>query len=144
MRSKIQLLAALTGACLSTGCVPYAYPPAPPYYDAPVAVEPLPPDEIIVPDVVIIENGVRHDRFFYLHHPEFYRRDRLRYPERFGPRPGYYRGPARPEYRGPARPDYRGAAAVRPDQRPGGPNQARPDDPKAKKKHPDDHDQPDH
>ena len=55
---------------------------------------PAPAEEIYVPDVIIVEGGVRHDRFFYQRHPEYYRRDRLRYPERFAHMPPPSRGHA--------------------------------------------------
>ena len=45
-----------------------------------------PPTEIFDPEVIIVENGIRHDHFFYQRHPEFYHRDRILYPERFAHR----------------------------------------------------------
>jgi len=106
MKSKIQLFAVFAGACLTSGCIVPA-----PYYDRPVGygrpaeydrpveygrpvayAAPLPPEEIILPEVIIVEGGVRHDRCFYQRHPEYYRRDQLRYPERFAHRPTPRRG----------------------------------------------------
>jgi len=118
MNAKIQFFAASAIACLTTGCIvpaPYPYDRGPveygrpvygrPVYAAPVEVVPGPAEEIYVPDVIIVEGGVRHDRFFYQRHPEYYRRDQVRYPERFAHMPPHRR-----------------------------------EDPKAKKKHSDDHD----
>lgn len=95
MRSHISLVAALAGACLSAGCViePLPPPPGPVYRGGYVEAPVLPPSEIIVPEVVIIEGGVRHDRYYYMHHPDVYRRDRMRYPGRFGPPPPPRRNP---------------------------------------------------
>jgi len=99
MKAKIQLLAALTIAWLTSGCILPA-----PYDDRPVyggSVEygaPMPSEGIFVPDVIIVERGVRHDRYFYERHPEYYRRDRMRYPERFAHRPPSYHGQG--EYHG--------------------------------------------
>lgn len=94
---KIQALIALAGAALAAGCVvapaPYAY------YEDGVAVAPAGPAVIYEPSVVIVERGVIHNRAFYLRHPEVYRRDRLRYPERFRPIPP---PPRRPVYMRPA------------------------------------------
>jgi hypothetical protein len=83
---KFQLTLALTGALLSSGCVlaPSPYPYAEETVYAPgrtvIAPEPV---EIYEPRVIIVENGIRHDRYYYQCHPEFYHRDRIRYPERF-------------------------------------------------------------
>lgn len=54
---------------------------------------PPPPEEVFIPEMIIIENGVRHDRYFYERHPEHYHRDRMRYPERFVRPDGCYRDP---------------------------------------------------
>lgn len=93
MQSHISLVAAVAGACLSAGCViqplpGVVYPPGPVYRGGYVEAAPLPPgpEEIIVPDVVIIEGGIVHDRIFYMHHPDIYRRDRMMHPERFASR----------------------------------------------------------
>ncbi|MDD5349856.1 MAG: hypothetical protein PHQ12_06560 [Chthoniobacteraceae bacterium] len=97
MNTKLPLFLAVAGACLTTGCVvdPYYYPPRPAVgvavadpYDAP----PGPVVEYAVPEVIIVEGGVRHDRFFYQRHPEFYWRDRQRYPARFAHLPPPRRG----------------------------------------------------
>jgi len=88
MKAKIQLFSAFTIACLTSGCiVPAPYYSRPVGYGAPVEAYPAYPDEIYVPEVIIVEGGVRHDRYFYQLHPEYYRRDRLRYPERFAHMP---------------------------------------------------------
>jgi len=116
MRINIQFILALAGACLTTGCV------VPGAYRDYVEVAPQqrlvdPPVEYVVPRVVIVENGVRHDRYYYQRHPEYYRRDQLRYPERFGPVHHVDRYP----YHHPVPPPYRG----------NGPGYATPDRPEA-------------
>jgi len=84
MKNKVQLAVVLIGTCLMSGCiVPEPYPHhhygGPGYYG--------PEDSVYVePDVIVVENGVRHDRFFYERHPDFYHRDQMRYPERFARR----------------------------------------------------------
>jgi hypothetical protein len=137
MRSRLSLIAALTGACLSTGCVIAPLPPPPNgpiYRGGYVETAPLPPDDIFVPDVIIIEGGIRHDRYFYQRHPEIYRRDRMMYPNRFRVTP-----PPRPDYR---RPDYRRPSNPRPDyQRPSKP---RPDNQQPGDQRPDDRRKDDH
>ncbi|MEI6350636.1 MAG: hypothetical protein WCP06_05970 [Verrucomicrobiota bacterium] len=106
MKAKIQLASALTIACLASGCVvpgPYYAGPiegGPIEYGAPVEVVPEYPGEIVVPEVVIIENGVRHDRYFYERHPEYYHRDRMRYPARFAPRYSDHHNHDRDRYSG--------------------------------------------
>ena len=59
---------------------------------------PPPYEPFIEPEVVIVEYGVRHDAVFYRQHPEYYHRDRVRYPEHFkqyhSPRP--YPAPSHP------------------------------------------------
>jgi len=100
MKSKIQLFAVFAGACLTSGCiVPAPYHARPVRYGRPVEcgrpvayAAPLLPEEIILPEVIIVENGVRHDRCFYQRHPEYYRRDQQRYPERFAHRSAPRRG----------------------------------------------------
>ncbi|MEI8234516.1 MAG: hypothetical protein WCH57_07485 [Verrucomicrobiota bacterium] len=85
MKPKFQLFLAIIAAILTTGCIvdPYYYPPRGPVVEAPYYPPPGPPVEYMEPEVVIVEGGVRHDRFFYERHPEFYWRDRERYPGRF-------------------------------------------------------------
>ena len=148
MNAKIPIFAASAIACLTSGCIvpaPYYEPVA---YGRPVAV--VPGDEIILPSVLIVEHGVRHDRAFYRRHPEYYRRDRMRYPDLFVAAPHHdhdrYRGPVAPAYHAPV---YHGPAAASQVVvvRPGAPGEQRPEDPKAKKKkkHDDkDHDNRDH
>jgi len=90
MNVKIHFLAASAIACLTSGCImpsPYPYYEGPVEYGRPVYGAPRPAEAIYVPDVIIEEGGVRHDRYFYQRHPEFYRRDQMRYPERFSHRP---------------------------------------------------------
>ena len=97
MNTKIQILAASAIACFTSGCIiaPYPNESGPveygrPAYGAPAygrPVEYVPADEIYVPEIVIVEGGVRHDRYFYQRHPEYYRRDQMRYPERFAHMP---------------------------------------------------------
>ncbi|MEI6562528.1 MAG: hypothetical protein WCO68_10685 [Verrucomicrobiota bacterium] len=144
MNIKIQFLAASAIACFTSGCV---LPP--PYYSErvdygrPVAI--VPDEEIILPRVIIVEHGVRHDRAFYRRHPEYYHRDRMRHPELFRPeyhhdRAPVYRAPVAPSYRAPivVAPVYHGpVAAPHAAARPNGPADQHPNDPKAKKKHDD-------
>lgn len=138
MKTKIQLFAVVAVASITSGCVLPA-----PYYDSPVEYgAPVPYNEIIVPEVVIVEHGVRHDRYFYQRHPEFYHRDRMRYPERF-----HHMPPPPPRY---VHSEYRSHAAPVPKFAPGRPDDRHDDkrhddkkheDSKSKKKkhHDDDH-----
>ena len=89
MNAKIQILAASAIACLVSGCIiPDPYYSRPVHYGRPVEYDqPVYAEEIYVPDMIIVEGGVRHDRYFYQRHPEFYHRDRLRYPDRFAHMP---------------------------------------------------------
>lgn len=103
---KVQLIVALIGVALSSGCV---LAPAPYSYSDGVAVEGVvvdsaPPVDIYEPSVIIVENGIRHDRYYYQRHPDVYRYDMRRYPDRFhrdhyGPGPRFH-GPD-PRFRGP-------------------------------------------
>jgi len=91
MIHKLLLMLAITGAFLTTGCIVdpyYTQPYRPRVVEAPVYPGPGPVveyggPEYVVPDFVIVEGGVRHDRYFYQRHPEYYSRDRQRYPDRF-------------------------------------------------------------
>jgi len=152
MNAKIQILAASAIACLTSGCViPAPYYSEPVTYGRPVAV--VPEEEIILPSVIIVEHGVRHDRAFYRRYPEYYRRDRMRHPELFRPEyphghaPVYhesYHAPVvvAPVYHGSVPPPH--VVVVHPEE----PGEHHPNDPKAKKKKHDDkdkdHDDHDH
>ena len=93
MIHKLLLLLAISGAFLTTGCIvdpayyPQPYRPrvveAPAVYPGPGPVVEYGGPEYVVPNFVIVEGGVRHDSYFYQRHPEYYRRDRERYPDRF-------------------------------------------------------------
>ena len=86
MKTKIRVVSAFAITCLFSGCVDpgFFYVGDSEYY--------APEDEYYAPRVVIVEDGIRHDRYFYQRHPECYNRDRMRYPSRFGPpRPEYHR-----------------------------------------------------
>ena len=94
---KVQLIVALTGAALSAGCVlpsaPYPYANGVAVPAQGVVVDEAPPVEFYEPSVIIVENGIPHDRYYYQRHPDVYRFDMRRYPERFnhgphGPGPG--------------------------------------------------------
>lgn len=160
MTMKIQFLAASAIACLTSGCVlPDPYYSDPVAYGRPVAVAPGYREEIILPGVLIVEHGVRHDRDFYRRHPEYYRRDRMRYPHLFRSESHHerdYRAPVYPAAVAPSRrapvvvaPVYRGSVAApyavaRPNG-PGAPGDQYPpkNDAKDKKKHRKDKDRDD-
>lgn len=140
---KVQLIAALTVATLSSGCVF-----APVFYPAPrgVVVVPEEPVEIYEPNVIIVENGIRHDRYFYQRHPDIYRMDMRRYPGRFhrGPYGPTYMPRPEPRFHGPVGPAPRHGDVryVAPSFQPGRPVQPPQHDDKRskKKKHHDDDD----
>lgn len=97
---KIKIIAALACSMLTSGCVITAvdYP----YNDGAVVVVPSAPVEIYEPSVIIVENGIRHDRYYYQRYPDAYRRDYYRYPDRFRhlppPRYGRPAPPPPPQY----------------------------------------------
>ena len=150
MNIQIKFLAASAIACFTSGCVlPPPYFSEPVDYGRPVAV--VPGEEIILPSVIIVEHGVRHDRAFYRRHPEYYRRDRMRHPELFRPEYHHDRAPVAPAYRAPVvvAPVYHGPvtaphAAARPNVPGNHADQYPPkNDSKAKKKKHDDKDRDD-
>jgi len=145
MKTKLQLVLAITGACLTTGCIvdPSYYPPRARVVEDPYYPPPGPPVEYVVPELIVVEHGVRHDHFFYERHPEFYWRDRQRYPDRFVhlppprrplPPPQAYRGPSR----GPAPTAIQGRPSSNPQAVPQQPPSQ--DSHKKKKDHDRDHD----
>lgn len=83
MIKKLSLFAGLVTLSLLAGCTvaPIMNYEGPGAYISPMVT--LPQQDLFVPEVVIVERGVRHGHAYYSRHPEAYRRDRQLYPQRF-------------------------------------------------------------